>query len=230
MSEATDPPHGVAQHELPLPAIELKFIILVCLFVTCMSFINVVSAKLWNFAGLTISGGIMAYWFTFAVTDVVGEVYGRKRALLVVWLGLAANLLVLLLSQIAMHLPAADSYPHQTALETVLGAVPLIVLASLTAYVLAQMHDVWAFDYWKRVTKGRHLWLRNNLSTMTSQLIDSIVFNGIAFYAFASERMSLAAFASMTFGYWLFKVGVAIMDTPLVYLLVAWCRADAGRR
>lgn len=230
LSEATDPPHAVTQHELPLPAIELKFIILVCLFVTCMSFINVVSAKLWNFAGLTISGGIMAYWFTFAVTDVVGEVYGRKRALLVVWLGLAANLLVLLLSQIAMHLPAADSYAHQTALETVLGAVPLIVLASLTAYVLAQMHDVWAFDYWKRVTKGRHLWLRNNLSTMTSQLIDSIVFNGIAFYAFASERMSVAAFASMTFGYWLFKVGVAILDTPLVYLLVAWCRADAGRR
>lgn len=230
MAETTDLAILSEPVERLLPPVEVKFLILVCLFVTCMSFINVVSAKLWSFAGLTISGGIMAYWFTFAVTDVVGEVFGRKRALLVVWLGLFANLLVLVLSQIAMKLPAADSYLHQSALESVLGSVPLIVLASLTAYVLAQMHDVWAFDYWKRMTSGRHLWLRNNLSTMTSQLIDSVVFNGIAFFAFASDRMSLAAFVSMTFGYWLFKVGIAVLDTPLVYLLVAWLRADDQRR
>ena len=205
-----------------LPPLEVKFIILVCVFVSCMSFINVVSAKLWNFAGLTISGGVIAYWLTFAITDVVGEVFGRRRAILVVWLGLAANVLVLLLSQVAMYLPAAQAYRHQDALESVLGSVPLIVLASLTAYVLAQSHDVWAFDYWKRVTGGRHLWLRNNLSTMSSQLIDSVVFNGIAFFAFAAERMSIAAFLSMTFGYWLFKVVIAALDTPLVYLLVAW--------
>jgi len=68
--------------------------------------------------------------------------------------------------------------------------------ASLTAHVLTQMHDVQAFDSWKRVSRGRHLWLRNNLVTMSSQLIDSVVFNGIAFFAFfafASERLRLAA-------------------------------------
>lgn len=210
--------------EIALDPRELKFILLVCVFVTCMSFINVVSAKLWTVAGLTLSGGIMAYWFTFAVTDVIGEVFGRRRALLVVWLGLLANVLVLLLSQIAVALPPAGSYGGQAALSTVLGAVPVIVFASLTAYVLAQAHDVWAFDFWKRATGGRHLWLRNNLSTMTSQLIDSVVFNGIAFYLLAPEPVSMAVFVSMTFGYWLFKVGIAVCDTPLVYLLVAWLR------
>jgi uncharacterized integral membrane protein (TIGR00697 family) len=214
--------------DIPLPARELKFLVLVCLFITCMSFINVVSAKLWTFAGLSISGGIMAYWLTFPITDVIGEVFGTRRAFLVVWLGFAANLLVVLLSQIAMRLPPAPGYLQQEALEAVLGAVPLIVLASLAAYLLAQLHDVWAYEFWRQRTGGKHLWLRNNMSTIVSQLIDSLVFNGIAFYLFAEQRMALGAFVSMTLGYWLFKVVVAVMDTPLVYLLVWWLGPSPG--
>lgn len=210
--------------EMRMAPRELKFLFLVCIFVTCMSFINVVSAKLWTVAGLTLSGGIMAYWLTFAITDVVGEVFGRQRALLVVWLGLLANVLVLMLSQVAVALPPAPTYEAQPALDTVLGAVPLIVVASLIAYILAQAHDVWAFDFWRRATNGKHMWLRNNLSTVSSQLIDSVVFNGIAFYLFAPAPVSFDLFVSMTFGYWLFKVFVAVCDTPLVYLLVAWLR------
>ncbi len=212
--------------DIPLPARELKFLVLVCLFITCMSFINVVSAKLWTFAGLSISGGIMAYWLTFPITDVIGEVFGTRRAFLVVWLGFAANLLVVLLSQIAMRLPPAPGYLQQEALESVLGAVPLIVLASLAAYLLAQLHDVWAYEFWRQRTGGKHLWLRNNMSTIVSQLIDSLVFNGIAFYLFAEQRMPLGDFLWMTFGYWLFKVVVAILDTPLVYLLVWWLESS----
>ena len=86
MAETSDSITVTEQVERLLPPVEVKFLILVCLFVACMSFINVVSAKLWSFAGLTISSGVIAYWFTFAVTDVVGEVVGRKRALLTVWL------------------------------------------------------------------------------------------------------------------------------------------------
>ncbi|WP_317933227.1 queuosine precursor transporter [Halioxenophilus sp. WMMB6] len=205
-----------------LPAIEFKFLILLSVFISCMSFINVVSAKLWSFAGLTISGGIMAYWLTFPITDVVGEIFGRKRAFFVVWMGLLANVIVLSLSQIAIQLPPAAIYQDQESLAKVLGAVPVIVLASLLAYLVAQMHDVWAFDFWRRRTGGKHLWLRNNLSTIVSQLLDSLVFNGIAFYLFAAERMPLSAFVAMTLGYWLFKLVIALIDTPVVYLLVAW--------
>ncbi len=145
---------------------------LLTVFIACMSFINVVSAKLWTVAGLTISGGIMAYWLTFPITDVVGEVFGRGRALLVVALGFAANVVILLMSQLAIALPPSPAYQDQAAFSTVLGAVPLIVGASLLAYLVAQTHDVWAFEFWKRRTGGRHLWLRNNLSTVGSQLID----------------------------------------------------------
>ena len=205
---------------------ELKFALLLSTFVCCMSFINVVSAKLWDFYGLTISGGIMAYWLTFPITDAVGEVFGRARAQWVVWIGFGANLLVLAFSQLAVALPAAAVYAHQEAFAQVLGAVPLIVLASLTAYLCAQSHDVWAFAFWKRVTGGRHLWLRNNLSTVSSQLIDSLVFNGIAFWLFSDAPMKLSTFVSLTGGYWLFKVAIAIIDTPVVYALVYWLRRD----
>lgn len=200
--------------------------VMLTVFIACMSFINVVSAKLWSVAGLTISGGIMAYWLTFPITDVVGEVFGRRRALLVVWLGFAANVLVLILSQVAIRLPPSPIYPDQAAFSTVLGAVPVIVLASLAAYLTAQTHDVWAFDFWRRVTGGRHLWLRNNLSTVGSQLLDSLVFNGIAFWVLAETRMPVAEFLAMTLGYWAFKVAIAVCDTPVVYALVHWLRAD----
>lgn len=209
-----------------LPKIEYKFFVLLSVFIACMSFINVVSAKLWSFAGLTISAGIMAYWLTFPITDAVGEVFGKKRAFFVVWMGLLANILVLLMSKIAILLPSSEFYQDQAALESVLGAVPLIVFASLFAYIIAQLHDVWAFAFWKRVTKGRHLWLRNNLSTASSQLLDSLVFNALAFYIFADQKMSILAFLSMTLGYWLFKIVIALIDTPIVYLLVAWLKKN----
>ncbi|TGD71777.1 VUT family protein [Mangrovimicrobium sediminis] len=226
-TDAHDASHLPEHRELPRR--ELKFIILLTMFIACMSFINVVSAKLWSFAGLTISGGIMAYWLTFPVTDVVGEIFGRRRAQLVVWLGFGANVLVLGMSQLAVALPPSPYYQDQAAFSTVLGAVPLIVVASLAAYLVAQSHDVWAFEFWRRRTGGRHLWLRNNLSTVGSQLLDSLVFNGIAFWLFAEERMALSEFIAMTLGYWMFKVGIAICDTPVVYALVYWLRADEPR-
>lgn len=191
-----------------------------------MSFVNVVSAKLFDFGGLTISAGIVAYWFTFPVTDVVGEIYGRKTALRFVGLGFLANLLMVMLTQIAVALPPSPLYEHQNEMATVLNAVPLIVFASLTAYLFAQINDVLVFDYLKKKTKGRMLWLRNNLSTMSSQLIDSLVFNSIAFYLFVDDRMPLSALLSITIGYWAFKVTIAILDTPVVYLLVAFLRKD----
>jgi uncharacterized integral membrane protein (TIGR00697 family) len=205
---------------------ETKFAILLTAFIACISVLNVISAKLWvlEVGGLTLtlSGGIIAYWLTFPITDVVGEVFGRKRAQLVVWLGFFANVIVLLLTQTAIHLPPSEIYQHQESFGTVLGAVPVIVFASLTAYLIAQSHDVWAFEFWRKVTKGKHLWVRNNLSTMSSQLIDSLIFNGIAFGLFGSGVLSWTELLTMTLGYWLFKVAVALLDTPLVYALIYW--------
>ena len=82
----------------PMPHKEIGFCILLAVFVCCMGAVNILSAKLWTFAGLAINSGIVMYWITFPITDVIGEVYGRRRATLVVWLGFGAALLIVLLA------------------------------------------------------------------------------------------------------------------------------------
>ena len=150
----------------------------------------------------------------------MSEVYGRGRAQLLVWMGYWANLNVLLLSYFAVKLPPSDFWGNQEAFATTLGSVWKIVLASLLAYLAAQSHDVWAYHFWKSKTNGKHMWLRNNLSTVSSQLIDSLVFNGIAFYLLG--ELSTIEFLKGVVGYWLLKVVIAALDTPLVYTLHYW--------
>ena len=208
---------------------EIGFCILLAVFVCCMGAVNILSAKLWTFAGLAINSGIIMYWITFPITDVIGEVYGRRRATLVVWLGFGAALLIVLLSQIIVALPAHPNYAQQGALETTIGIVPVMVFASLSAYICAQTHDVAAFAFWRNVTNGKHLWLRNTLSTTSSQLIDSVVFNGLAFYLLATSPLPFAEILTMTLALWVFKIAIAILDTPIVYGL-GWLlkRESAG--
>lgn len=202
--------------------IDKKFLVLLTVFVSVLCILNVISSKLSDLPiwPTVVGAGIICYWITFPITDVVSEVYGKDNAQFLVWMGFVANLVVVALSTWAVLLTPDPTYAHQDAFATILGAVPIIVLASLCAYLAAQTHDVWAYHFWKKVTGGRHMWLRNNLSTMSSQFIDSIIFNGIAFYIFGS--WDVATMISATFGYWLLKLCIAAADTPLVYLLHYW--------
>lgn len=189
-----------------------------------MAVLNVISAKLAliPFWFAPVSAGIICYWLTFPITDAVGEVYGKANAMFLVWMGFVANILVLGLSAWAIALEPSELYAHQSAMENVLGSVPLIVIASLTAYLSAQLHDVWAYHFWKTITKGKHMWLRNNLSTISSQLIDSLIFNGIAFYLFGEVDWTFLDFLGTTLAYWMLKLCIAVVDTPLVYVLHYW--------
>lgn len=203
-------------------------------FIASLSILNVLSAKLFLFKigsiELAMSCGMIAYWLTFPVTDVVGEVFGKERAQLVVWMGFVSNIIVLFFSQAAVLLPpATELYQGQEAFASVLGSVPVIIFASLAAYLISQLHDTWAFEFWKKKTGGKHLWLRNNASTLSSQFIDSLIFNGIAFGIFGDHWMGFAVFFKMFIGYWLFKVCVAILDTPIVYLLIHWMRKNTEK-
>jgi uncharacterized integral membrane protein (TIGR00697 family) len=113
-------------------------------------------------------------------------------------------------------LPAAPFWQHQGAYEIILGSTPRIVLASMIAYLISQNHDVWAFHWLKKKTEGKHLWLRNNGSTVASQLIDSVLFIGIAF----AGTYPMKTIAVMIASQYLVKVVIAFLDTPFCYLLV----------
>lgn len=205
---------------------EQRFWILLTVFIAGVAVLNIISTKLavLSVAGITLtfSAGIVAYGLTFPITDVVAEVLGAKRAKAVVWLGFFANVLVVLMTAVVVQFTPAQSMNAEldAAYGLVLGSVPRILVASMCAYLLAQLHDLWAFHFWKRMTKGRHLWVRNNLSTMTSQLLDTTTFTLVAFAGtIAWEELPIVIFGS-----WIAKLIVALLDTPIVYLLVAWLR------
>ncbi len=110
---------------------------------------------------------------------------------------------------------------NQEAYDTILGSVPRIVLASMVAYLVSQHHDVWAFHFWRNITKGKFLWLRNNASTMVSQGIDTVLFISIAFIGTVPTNVLL----SMLVGQYVMKLVIALLDTPLCYILVGLIRS-----
>jgi uncharacterized integral membrane protein (TIGR00697 family) len=187
--------------------------LLACIYAGSLVLAAIMASKIIAVGPLVVPAGVIAYCLTFLITDVISEIWGKERAQTVVMGGFVALVLVFFLTGISIFWPPASFWPHQQAYETILGSSARIMVASLTAYLFSQYHDVWAFHFWKRVTAGRFLWLRNNASTIVSQLLDSVVFITIAFYG----AMPLAP---LILGQWVVKVGIAALDTPLVYLLV----------
>jgi len=203
--------------------IDFKFILLTAIFVAGLLGANVLGSKVTVLFGVAVSVGIFAYPLTFMVTDAVAEVYGKKSAKQIVWAALIAQILILILAWISIKLPAADRYTFNAEYTTIFSNSLRMMVASLIAFIISQTHDVWAFDFWKRKTQGKYLWLRNNLSTFVSQAIDTLLFMFIAFYGI-SEKFTVLFILQLCLTYWLFKILFAALDTPFVYLLVKWLK------
>lgn len=179
---------------------------------------NVIGTKVMTFLGLNFTAGVITYGIVFLCTDVISEIWGKRVAYYLVLLGFLSNVLMLVFVQLAIWSEPATFWGQQSEYESTLGAVPRIVAASMVAYLVSQIHDVWAFDFWRRVTAGRWLALRNNFSTFTSQLIDTTIFLAIAFL----PSLPLKDVVTMLWGQLLIKWAIAACDTPFIYLVVAW--------
>lgn len=191
-------------------------VILATLFVTCLLVANIIAVKLISIGGWVVPAGVIAYPLTFLFTDVITELYGRRIASKVVWVGFGANILMVTLVFCAKLLPPAPFWEDQLAYETILGMVPRIVLASMISYLISQHHDVFAFHFWRQKTKARFLWLRNNASTMVSQALDTGIFITIAFWGIVPTGI----LANMLLTQYIIKLAIAAADTPFCYLLV----------
>jgi uncharacterized integral membrane protein (TIGR00697 family) len=196
-----------------LQRVENYLSLLACIYAGSLVVAAVMASKIIVVGPIVVPAGVLAYCLTFLITDVISEVWGKERAQTVVMGGFITLVLVFVLTGISILWPAAPFWPHQQAYKTILGSSARIMVASLAAYFFSQYHDVWAFHFWRRLTSERFLWLRNNASTIVSQLLDSVVFITIAFYG----TMPLAP---LILGQWVVKVGIALLDTPFVYLLV----------
>ena len=194
---------------------------------------------------MVVAVGVLPYPVTFLCTDLISELYGEKKAHDMVWVGLLLNIWVVFLLWLGGALPGfepMDAATGQPLLDEA-GRLPVFfevqqlafgaVAASMMAYMAAQFCDVRLFHFWKKLTNGRHLWLRNNASTMTSQMIDTTAVILITHFwanALPVDRTADLWPQLMTFilsGY-VFKLTVAALDTGPVYLIVKYLRPYLG--
>jgi len=163
-----------------------------------------------------ISVGILPYPITFLITDLISEIYGKKRANDIVIAGIFASFFSMLIVFVANIVPATQWSPVDDSMfSTVFGNTAIAVFASMMAYLLAQFIDIHIYHYWKRLTKGKHLWLRNNFSTWLSQFVDTFT---ILILLCSFEIISWDKFSGLLIAGFLFKILIALFDTPFLYL------------
>ena len=234
---------------------EFVFLFLAGFFLCSMTLLNVIGiTRFVQLGPMQLAVGVLPYPLTFLCTDLVCELFGKKRANQMVTVGLVLNFFILGVLTLGNMVPAVDPSAQppwqniQLASDLALpngsvatGSIELFgliyattsgaVFASMLAYVAAQYIDVRLFHFWKRVTHGKHLWVRNNFSTMMSQMVDSIMVVSVTFgAAFLRGDMALGLLLNLIFNNYLFKFFAAALDTPLIYLCVwklkPWLQID----
>ncbi|WP_244299611.1 queuosine precursor transporter [Aquimarina algiphila] len=199
------------------------YLILGALFISSLVVSNLIFQKFfyWDFFGMytfEISVGILPYPITFLITDIISEIFGKKKANQIVTAGIFASFFSLLIVSASSYVPATAWSPiNDDIFNQVFGATVIAVFASMMAYLFAQYIDIQVFHFWKRLTKGRHLWLRNNFSTFSSQLIDTLT---VLLLLCSFGIIEWDRFGVLLLNGFLFKVLVAALDTPVLYVAV----------
>ena len=189
---------------------------------------NILGVKLFAVGEFMLPAAVIVYMATFLITDVIGEVYGKKNARRTVQAGFFTQLVVLLFIYLAIELPPAPAFTMQAEYEMILGGSFQVIAASLVSYMVSQHLDVSIFHRLKTRHGARKLWLRNNVSAGVTQLVDTGLFITIAFFG----TVPLEAMLGMIAAQYVAKMVIVIIDTPIVYLLVRVARGreqgDAG--
>ena len=207
------------------------FLLLAGLFLGTMAMLNILGltrfVSLGSIAGwpLVVAVGALPYPITFLCTDLISELWGEQKASQLVWIGLLLNLWIVLILWLGGILPGTDSSTYFEIQRLAFGSVG----ASMVAYLAAQFTDVRLFHFWKRLTKGRALWLRNNGSTLISQLVDTTAVVMISHWAghvlpIDENLPLLPQLLNLIAAGYVFKLLAALLDTLPLYLLVAWLR------
>ena len=210
------------------------YLYLASLFITSLVVSNLIFQKFfyWKPFELFIFGnelfelsvGILPYPITFLITDLISEIYGKNKANQVVVAGIFASVFSMGIVLVANYVPALDNSPiNNTIFNQVFALSPIAVLASMIAYLMAQFVDIKVYHFWKNKTKGRMLWLRNNFSTFSSQFIDTfLVISLLCLFGILDWKL----FWGLVLSGFLFKILVALFDTPFLYLFVGMFRKN----
>ena len=207
---------------------EFKTDILLGFFIASLILSNLLGSKITSMLGVRVSVGILFVPILFLVTDIITEVHGKVRAKNFFYISISVLLFALMMMYFCIIMPAHEQWLNQEAYEIIFKGSFRMTIASLIAFILSQYHDIWAFHFWKKKTKGKFLWLRNNASTIISQLIDTTIFMYIAFYHL-TPKFTTSFIFSLIIPYWIFKIIFALLDTPLCYLGVKWLKSNQAK-
>jgi queuosine precursor transporter len=212
-------------HEYHIDRRGIAYAILVALYVTLILLTNTVGTKLFVLSGVVFPVSLFCFPFTFLITDIVSDVFGAKQAQLYVVIGFVASVILLLFAMFGLWVPPAPTYNLASSYNDIFGPTWRLFFASMTAYLVAQTIDVHIFHWIKSRTGDRHLWLRNNASTMISQFIDT----GIVLFIFLYNNEavflgSLTDLWNLVLSVYVAKIIIAALDTPFCYLGIYWTR------
>ena len=198
------------------PLIERKIIIALTLYLASLFAANTLGLKIMPFLfGSHLSVAVFSFPIVFLMTDVIGEVYGKKMARFFVLAGFLSTALFIGYSLLSLAMPwAAAGEWARESYNTIFGVSTRIAVASLVAYAIGEYQDVFSFFFFRKFWGDRLFWLRSNLSNIWSQLLDSVIFMVIAFAGVYPTH----TLVSIIISWWLYKVVMGILYTPLSYL------------
>lgn len=200
------------------------FTSVVGMFIASLIAANIISVKLIDVLGNSVPAGVIVFPISYIFGDVLTEVYGYRQARRVIWLGFAANLLVVVAIWLAGIAPASGAFEAQTAYERILGFTPRLLAASFLAYLVGEFTNSFLMSRLKLLTAGRLLWTRTILSTFVGEGLDTVIFISVAFTGVLPGDLILRLMLSQ----WVIKVAYEVLATPLTYLVVGFLKRREG--
>ncbi len=199
--------HDLTQHSL------FPFCVLITIYVSAITICVVQGIKIIDLWGLIIPGGYFAASFTYVCTDITSEIYGKQFARKIMYCGFIAMAVVFGLVSFDMALPADSNWEYEQSYNDVFGLGLQLITAGFLCFLVAQHIDIYLFEYLRKITKGKHLWFRNNGSTIISKLFDCTIYNFVGFWGHYEPPVIL----QLTISAYIFYMILALLDTPLVY-------------
>lgn len=204
--------------------VSVWFVMIVAVFVTSLITANIIAVKLAQVGDIVFPAGVVIFPISYIFGDVLTEVYGYRRARLVIWLGFICNLLTVGAIWLAQILPSASFWQGQDAFVQILGYTPRLLLASFSAYLVGEFANSFVLAKMKIATGGKWLWVRTIGSTLVGQGFDSSVFITVAFIG----SIPTAGLLSTIITQWLMKSIYEAVVTPLTYGVVNFLKKTEG--
>ncbi len=199
--------------------------IIAIIYVTCLLLSNLVAGKMWAVTeSITLPAAVILFPITYIFGDVFTEVYGFKKARIIIWMGFACSFFAVAVYLVTIALPHPGFWDGQEAYKTVLGTTPRVALASFAGYLFGEFSNSVVLSKLKVATKGKKLWIRTILSTLVGEGLDSIIFVMISFWG----TMDNATVLRMILFQYLFKVIYEALFTPVTYAVVNWLKNKEG--